>query len=83
MQEVEIILSLEHPNILKGIECFNDKSNFYVVMEHLAGGELFDQISKRGAYSEKDARPLMRSILDAMCYMHERDIVHRKFYYFV
>ncbi len=41
------------------------------------GGELFDKIVERGAYSEKDASKLIREILDALAYLHKNGVVHR------
>lgn len=41
------------------------------------GGELFDEISKRGTFSEVDAAKIIRQIASAIKYIHERNIVHR------
>ncbi|KAK9763058.1 Calcium/calmodulin-dependent protein kinase type I, variant 2 [Basidiobolus ranarum] len=41
------------------------------------GGELFDRICEKGNYYEKDAAVLVRTIVDAVNYLHEKDIVHR------
>ena len=51
--------------------------NYYLVMEVMSGGELFDRIVQKSFYSEKEARDLVKILLDAICYMHERNIVHR------
>ena len=42
--EVMILKGLDHPNILKVYEFYEDKRNFYIVTELLTGGELFDRI---------------------------------------
>ena len=43
----------------------------------VTGGELFDRIVEKGSYTEKDASMLIRQILEAVDYMHERGVVHR------
>lgn len=42
--EVEIMMKLDHPNILRLIDYFEDKKNVYLVLELCTGGELFDRI---------------------------------------
>lgn len=51
--------------------------NYYLVMEVMSGGELFDRIVQKSYYNEKEARDLVKILLDAICYMHDRNIVHR------
>ena len=46
-------------------------------MELVLGGELFDKITEIGAYSEKTAAQLVFNIVDAVRYLHERNIAHR------
>jgi serine/threonine protein kinase len=43
----------------------------------VTGGELFDQIVKRGSYSEADAASIVKQILEAVQYMHNNGIAHR------
>lgn len=51
---------------------------YYLVMELMHGGDLFDRIVQKGRYSEDDARRVMRRLLNALFYLHERqNVVHR------
>jgi serine/threonine protein kinase len=43
----------------------------------VAGGELFDRIVAKTQYTEKEARDLVRTLLETMAYMHDVGIVHR------
>ena len=43
----------------------------------VTGGELFDRILEKGSYTEKDASNLIRQILEAVDYMHDKGVVHR------
>ncbi|OUC43292.1 kinase domain protein [Trichinella nativa] len=75
--EINVLSRLRHPNIVRLIETFEDKSNYYLVMDLVTGGELFDRIVAKGSYSERDASNLIRQVLDAVNYLHMNDIVHR------
>ncbi len=48
-----------------------------MVQEYVTGGELFERLITKGAYSESDARLLFRRLLQAVMYFHDRNIVHR------
>ena len=43
----------------------------------VTGGELFDRIVEKGSYTERDASDLIRQVLEAVDYMHDKGIVHR------
>lgn len=43
----------------------------------VSGGELFDRIVDKGSYTEKDASDLIRQVLEATAYVHDKGIVHR------
>lgn len=55
-REIDIMRNLDHPNIIKLYETFEDARNVYLVMEVCTGGELFDRIVDKGHYTEKEAR---------------------------
>ena len=44
LNEIQIMQSLDHPNVLKYYECFEDEFNYYIVMEFCQGGELLNFI---------------------------------------
>jgi len=75
--EVETVRALDHPNVMKIYEFFEDKRNFYLVMELYSGGELFDEIMKRQYFSEADAVSVMEQCLAGICYLHSVGVIHR------
>ena len=77
LKEIQMLVSLDHPNIIKVFEYFEDEQNYYVVEELAVGGELYEQIAKLNSFSEKIAALIMRQILSAVVYLNENDIVHR------
>jgi len=76
-REIEIMKAVDHPNILKLIEIYEDAENVYIVMELVDGNELFDRIVDRGYYSEKSTIHIVKQILEAIKYLHEHHIAHR------
>ena len=48
--------TLDHPNIIKVFENFEDNRYIYLVMELCDGGELFDRIIEKGHFTEAEAR---------------------------
>ena len=56
---------------------FEEGSDFYIVTELVSGGELFDRIVSKSHYTEKEARDLIKIMLETLAYMHENDVVHR------
>lgn len=66
-----------HKNIVQMHDVFYDNKYVVVIMELLAGGELFERIVNSGAYSERDASKHIRKIASALAFMHEKGIVHR------
>jgi len=75
--EVNILKSLDHPNIMKIYEFYQDEEKFYIVSEFLSGGELFQKISSSGNFGEKKAAKTIRQIVSAVQYCHMNKIVHR------
>ena len=55
MNEINVLKELDHPNIVKIFEYLEDKQNYYIVTEICKGGELFDEVVKRGKLKEKEA----------------------------
>jgi len=76
-REIEIMKKVDHVNILKLIEIFEDDENVYIVMELVDGSELFDRIVDKGYYSEKNTVHIVKQILHAVKYLHEQGIAHR------
>jgi calcium-dependent protein kinase len=75
--EVEILKTMDHPNILKLYEVFEDDKTFNLVTELCTGGELFDYIIEKKNFSEATAAHFMKQVLSAVIYCHRRCIVHR------
>jgi len=75
--EINNLKDLDHPNILKMFEFFEDEKRYYIVTDICKGGELFDEIVARGKFTENDAAVLMKQVLSCINYCHSNKIVHR------
>ena len=75
--EINNLIRLNHPNIIKLYEYFHDNKNIYIIMEYYPGGELFEKIKEREFFNEKEAAIILKSILQAIGYCHSQGIVHR------
>ncbi|KAK3157023.1 hypothetical protein QOZ80_2AG0115170 [Eleusine coracana subsp. coracana] len=63
-------------NIVTIKEAYEDKEAVHIVMEHCAGGELFDWIQK-GIYNEPKAVELIRTIVGIIANRHSLGVMHR------
>jgi calcium-dependent protein kinase len=77
LNEFNTLRSLDHPNIIKIYESFEDDQHFYFVTEYCAGGELYERLISYGFISEAVAAEYLRQILSVLVYCHSRGIVHR------
>ena len=75
--EVRLLKRLQHPNIIQLHDVFEMEKSIVLVMEMAYGGELFEQILKRGRFEENEAAVLTYQILDAVSYLHSNNIIHR------
>ncbi|XP_014771299.1 ribosomal protein S6 kinase alpha-5 [Octopus bimaculoides] len=76
--EVKMLqLCQNHPNIVKLIDVFHDELHTYIVMELLSGGELLNRIQKKKSFTETEASRIMRMLVEAVDYMHQKGVVHR------
>ena len=58
--EINILKTMDHPNVLKIIETFDDNKFIFIVTEKIDGVELFDEIVDRKYFSERDAAIVMK-----------------------
>ena len=75
--EITILQKLDHPNVLKLFEYFDEDKDIYLVTERCKGGELFDRIVEESFFSEYDSAKIFRQILQSLNYCHTQGIAHR------
>lgn len=77
IREINILKSLDHPNIVKIYQYFNTKNKLYIASEFCSGGELFDQLTKVKNFQEKNIAYIMKQLLSAVNFLHLNGITHR------
>ena len=72
MREVFILQSVDHPNIVKYFETYDDKKNLFLVMELIQGVELFEAITNanKKRFDEQKAKAYMRELFLAVSHLH-------------
>lgn len=75
--EVELLRVLDHPNIIKIYETFEDQNAYHMVMELCKGKELLDYLSDSGHFQEPLALDLFAKILSIVNYLHKHGVCHR------
>ncbi|KAM7336745.1 hypothetical protein ACRRTK_005238 [Alexandromys fortis] len=75
--EIAVLKRIKHENIVTLEDIYESTTHYYLVMQLVSGGELFDRILERGVYTEKDASLVIQQVLSAVKYLHENGIVHR------
>jgi len=77
INEINVVKSLDHPNIMKVYEFFNKDNSLYIISELLSGGELLDKINEAGSLKEDVSSFLMKQIFSAVDFCHQKGIIHR------
>ena len=55
---------------------YETDEHFYIVMEYVSGGELFDHLCEHGAYSEREAATLISELAGAIAICHAQGVAH-------
>jgi calcium-dependent protein kinase len=76
IKEINILKTLDHPNIMKVYEYFNTPDCFSIVSELCTGGELFKKIENNNL-SENVGKYVMKQLLSAVAFCHKNGIIHR------
>ncbi|CAF1548718.1 unnamed protein product, partial [Didymodactylos carnosus] len=76
-KEIQNLRLFRHPHIIRLYQVISTPTDIFMIMEYVAGGELFDHIIKKGKLSEAEARPFFQQIISGVDYCHRHMIVHR------
>lgn len=68
---------VDHPNLIRYYETYEDERYLHLVMELCAGGDLFDRLLTTGTMGEGDVAVVMRKLLLGVSHLHGMGICHR------
>jgi len=75
--EVMILRSLDHRNIVKFYDCYEDKKVVKMVMGTSKRGDLFDYVKKTESLTEKDCKRIAKRLTEALKYCYDEGVIHR------
>ena len=75
--EVSVLRTLDHPNILKIFEFYSYKDTYSIVTELCSGGQLYHEIIDKGPFDETYSAYVIYQILSAINYCHSMKVIHR------
>ncbi|KAF6020125.1 hypothetical protein EB796_021567 [Bugula neritina] len=76
-KEIQNLKLFRHPHIIKLYEVISTPTDFFMIMEFVSGGELFEYIVKNGKLKEHEARKFFQQIISGVDYCHRHMVVHR------
>lgn len=75
-KEAENLSRMNHPNIIKVLEVFDENNTTYYAMEHIEGCSLDEYILRQGGLGETEALLKIKDIALAVSYMHKQRMLH-------
>ena len=76
-QEVFIMKTVQHGNVVKLLDVVESKTKLYIVMEYADGGDLYDKLAREGKLIEDVARFYFIQLIDALIHCHDHGVCHR------
>lgn len=64
--EIQVLKQLDHPNIIKLYDIFEEEKYLCLVIELMEGGELFDQLESLTQFSEKDSKTVVKTLISSL-----------------
>lgn len=75
-REVALLRLLDHPHIIKLYEVVETKKKVFLILEHAAGGDLFDYITRRGRLGPKESKRIVMQVVSALMHCQEFNVSH-------
>ncbi|KAM9744438.1 serine/threonine-protein kinase Chk2 [Menidia menidia] len=75
--EIEILQRIDHPCLIKTEDFYQTEDSYYIVLELMEGGELFQRVKSRQQLSEGVTKLYFYQMLRAVQYLHRNGIIHR------
>ena len=80
LQEVHLLQRVKHDGVIKIVDVFDDDKYLCIVLELVKAGDLFDYIVNtvnHGGFTEDEARQLFTQMIEALLYLHSKNVAHR------
>lgn len=77
LSEIKIHKGLKHPNVVQFIDCFEDDTNVYILLEICENNSLMSMLKKRRYFTEPEAKYFITQIIGGVIYIHDFGVIHR------
>jgi hypothetical protein len=75
--EINLMKNLRHSYIVKLLDTFETQNYLLIIMENISGGDLLSFVKKRTKLNEKISKFIFKQLLQAIKYIHSKNIIHR------
>ena len=76
-KELQLLSKLDHPNILKVLDSYEDDHKIYFIINEIKGGSLFDRIIMEGNFDEAIAATISAYLVSITRYLHKNGVIMR------
>lgn len=76
-REAKTLKKIDHPQIPKLLEYFEDNSQFYLIQEFILGKDLEKEVIEKGVFTESSAKVFLKGMLPVLQYIHSEKVIHR------
>ena len=76
IEEAQAISNMNHPNIVRVTDIFQENGTVYYVMDYIDGSSLAAKIAEKGKLAESETLGYIRQVADALSYVHSQNRLH-------
>ncbi len=76
IEEAQAIFNMNHPNIVRVTDIFQENGTVYYVMDYIDGSSLAAKIAEKGKLAESESLGYIRQVADALSYVHSQNRLH-------
>jgi serine/threonine protein kinase len=77
LREYRVGKEIDHPNVVRALDCFEEDGSYYLVMELVEGHDLWQHIVSKGRLPEAEAIDIIVQIANGLHEVHKHGIIHR------
>ena len=77
IEEAQTLAHFDHPSIVRVIQFFEANGSAYIVMEHIVGHSLSDELKEKQTLPEHRVKEIVNALLDGLEQTHAEDLLHR------
>jgi Protein kinase domain len=76
-QEVYIMKTVTHPNVIRLLEVFESNRHLMIVLEYSGGGDLLQLVKSRVCLTNEEGKQIFSQVIDAVKACHTKNVIHR------